>query len=63
MQGFQYYRNGTLSDADMPYLPKRQVVDASVNSHGQQFIDLLLDWDMIMLNGRSDPKYNNLIVY
>ena len=52
-------RTGSLSDTDLPTVSKRVTIDNTINSHGHQFIDLLLDSDMVMLNGRFDPKHYN----
>ena len=52
-------RTGSLSDTDLPTVPKRVTIDNTINLHGHQFIDLLLDSDMVMLNGRFDLKHYN----
>lgn len=53
-------RCGNLSDSfDSIVLPKRKIIDATSNSTGRQFIELLKTLDMCVLNGRFDPVKDN----
>ena len=44
------------------YLPQRQIIDYTTNSHGKQLIDFLRDCNMVTLNGRFSSDKDNFTV-
>lgn len=53
-------RIGSLSDllAEIDQLPNRTVLDKSINQHGREFIDFLVDAKLCALNGRFKDNDN-----
>jgi len=54
-------RLGKKSDyiEDIDNIPDRQILDETVNKHGDVFRDFLLESNMCVLNGRVTPQFNN----
>ena len=53
-------RCGSLDDfiRGVDVVSDRQILDLTLNKYGELFIDLLINMNMCMLNGRSDPLRN-----
>ena len=54
-------RIGSLSDIinDIDTIPKRTIIDKSVNQHGHELLDFLNESKCCVLNGRFDSKNDN----
>jgi len=54
-------RTGSESDfvEEVDNLPSRSNIDSTLNSYGDMFIDLCVDANFCMLNGRFDAEYHN----
>ena len=48
-----------ISGFDDVNIPKRRVIDATLNQHGHSFIEFLNESKMCMLNGRCDAENDN----
>ena len=58
-------RIGSLNDlpnSASTNLPQRRVIDTTINSHGKQLVNFLIDCNMITLNGRSCNDNDNFTV-
>ena len=53
-------RIGAMPDtsSDFDGIPSRKTLDKTINQHGQEFCEFLIDAKMCVLNGRFDPTSN-----